>query len=473
MIGRVRTALTAALLAAIVAVTARATATESIFDGRSGVPLLGWTGAAWLLFGLAWLAVRGVPRRAVSALVVGGTIALGLAAMAGPPNTSTDSARYAWDGIVSDAGASPYAQAPAADALDGLRVPWLFPEPEPGPDGALRCRGARLTSTRTVPDGDLLCTTLNRPTVPTIYPPVAQAWFAAVRAPVDVHVAWWPMQVGGLVLVTVVTLLLMRLLARRGLDPRSAAWWGWCPFVASEAVTNSHVDTLGVALVVAATLVAVPARGSTSHSSRVRSAVTGTLLGLAAAVKFVPVVAALPLARRRPLHVVAAAAVTVVAVYVPHILSTGGRVIGYLPGYLKEQGYDGGEGFTLSGLVFTGQVSTAVSVVALLAIAGLQWRFSDPDDPWTAQLVGAGSMLLVVSSPYPWYALVLVPFIALTRRWEWFVVPLLMTAHLLVPDVAVMRAVIPVALSVVVAGALVRRRNRQGSSRPAPEEVTA
>ena len=468
-----RAALTTALLAALVAVTARATATESIFDGASGVPLLGWTAGAWLLFGLAWLAVRRVPRRAASVLVLGGTVALGLAAMAGPPNTSTDSARYAWDGIVSDAGTSPYAYAPVADALDGLRVPWLYPEPAPAADGTPRCTGARVASTRTVPDGDRLCTTLNRPAVPTIYPPTAQAWFAVVRAPVDVHATWWPMQAGGVVLVVVVTLLLMRLLARRGLDPGAAAWWGWCPFVASEAVTNSHVDTLGVAFVVAATLVAVPPPGSTPRSTRRRATAAGVLLGLAATVKFVPVVAALPLARRRPLYVVASAAATVVAVYVPHVVATGGQVVGYLPGYLKEQGYEGGDGFTLTGLLLSGPASTALSVVALVTVAALQWRFTDPDDPWTAQLVGAGAMLLVVSSPFPWYALVLVPFIALTRRWEWFVVPLLMSAHLLVPGVAVLRAVIPVAVAVVVAGWLVRRRPQSDDAAPALEEVTA
>jgi hypothetical protein len=468
MIGRVRTAATALLLLALAGVTAHATVSETIFDGASGVPLLAWTALGWALFGLAWWAVRGVPRRAATALVVAGTVLVGAAAMAGPPNTSTDSARYAWDGIVGDAGVSPYAHPPAADALDPLREAWLFPEPVVA-DGTPHCRGTRVTSVRTVPDGDLLCTTLNRPSVPTIYPPAAQGWFALVRAGVPPTATWWPMQLAGALVVVAVTLLLMRMLARRGLDPRWAAWWGWCPFVASEAVTNSHVDVLGVALVVAATLVAVPRRGAGA-----RPALVGVLLGLAAAVKFVPVVAGLPLTRRRPGRVVAAAAATVAAVYVPYVVATGWDVVGYLPGYAREQGYESGSGFTLAATVLPGAAAIAVSLVALGVIAVLQWRLADPDDPWTAQLVGAGAMLVVVASPYPWYALVLVPFIALTRRWEWFVVPVVMTAHLLVPDAAGMRLCLLVSVAVVTAGWLARRRrsvDAQDIGAPVREEV--
>jgi len=476
MIGGVRTALTTLALVALAVVTSRLIAAESIFDGADGLPLLGWTAVAWALFAVAWWSQRRLPRRRAAALVVVGTLAIGIAAMAGPPNTSTDSARYAWDGIVSDAGISPYAQPPASDTLDGVREPWLFPPATAAADGTARCVGSRVVTTRSVPDGDLLCTTLNRPSVPTIYPPVAQGWFALVRGAVPPSATWWPMQLAGLVLVVAITLMVMRLLSRRGLDPCRAAWWGWCPFVASEAVTNSHIDALGVALVVGATLAAgalvvVPGRARPGSRSR-RPVLVGVLLGLAAAVKFVPGTAALPLVRLSPVKVVTAAAVTFVVVYVPFVLVSGGAVLGYLPGYLREQGYESGDGFTLANLVVPGPAASAVSVVALVVVAVAQWRLADPDDPWTAQLVGAGAMLLVLSSPYPWYALVLVPFIALTGRWEWFVVPVVMTAHLLVPDVAVMRGVVPLAVVVVVAGWLLRRRARTPHA-VAHEEVRA
>ena len=81
----------------------------------------------WVLFALAIFTLRLVPRRAAIVLVLVGSVAVGGAAMAGPPNTSTDSARYAWDGIVQSAGISPYDHVPADPALDDLRPEWLFP----------------------------------------------------------------------------------------------------------------------------------------------------------------------------------------------------------------------------------------------------------------------------------------------------------------------------------------------------------
>jgi len=142
------------------------------------------------------------------------------------------------------------------------------------------------------------------------------------------------------------------------------------------------------------------------------------------------------------------------------VLLTGWDVVGYLPGYVHEQGYDSGNGFTIASLLLPGPAAVIASLGALVAIAVAQWRRTDPDDPWTAQLVGAGAMLLVVSSPYPWYSLVLVPFIALTGRWEWFVVPLLMTAHLLVPDAMPMPAAVLGSVAVLVIAWRLRRSPR-------------
>ncbi|MEO7753409.1 MAG: glycosyltransferase 87 family protein [Terracoccus sp.] len=457
-----RTALTAVALLALVAVTAVGTRTEHIFDGRSGWPLLWWTAGAWALFALAFLALRRVRGRAAGTLLVVGAVLMAGIGVVGPPNTSTDSARYAWDGIVSDAGVSPYAHVPVDDALDPLRVPWLFPSPVPGASGAAACPQLRTDPVRSLPAGDLLCSTLNRSAVPTIYPPVAQGWFATVRAAVPVTAQYWPMQVGGALVSLLTGLALAVVLRRRRLDVRWAALWAWSPFVTTEAVTNSHIDALGVLLVVLATAVATPlvAAGVARHGSsggRGRAAAVGALVGLSAAVKFVPVIAAPPLARRRPFTVAAAAIVTFAAVYVPYVVTTGWSVVGYLPGYLKEQGYDGGSGFTLASWVLPGSLATVVSLAAIVVIAALSFWRADPDRPWLAQLAGTGAILLVVSPPYAWYALVVVPFVALTRRWEWLVLPLTMTAHMLVPAVFVSRTMTLVAVGVVLAGWLVRR----------------
>ncbi|MGC5165187.1 glycosyltransferase family 87 protein [Luteimicrobium sp. DT211] len=408
-------------------------------------------GAGWAVLVVALLALRRVPERAVVPFVVAGSLAVGLAALAGPPNLSTDSARYAWDGIVQDAGISPYAYVPTDDALAALRTDWLFPAPAgTTADGVAICPEERIDPTTTVPSGQPLCTAINRSHVPTIYPPVAEAWFAAVRAPVPSSAAYWPLQVGGLAVSLGVTGGLLVALRRRGLGARWAAVWGWCPFVASEAVTNSHVDVLGAALVLAATL------ASTRPAGVRRAVTTGALLGLAVATKLVPAIAGPPLLRRDGWRTAAVAVATFALVYVPYVAGAGTGVLGFLPGYLDEEGYGSGNRFALLGFL-PGTAATVVAVGLLGALAVVCWWRADPDAPWHAQVALVGGTLLLVSPSNAWYALLLVPLVALSHRWEWLVVPAALAAGELYPRMAVVRPAMGVAL-VVVLGVTAARR---------------
>ena len=398
-------------------------------------------------------------------LVFAGSAALGLAAMAGSPNLSTDSARYSWDGIVQNEGASPYAHVPAADALAPYRQTWLFPEPVNGANGAPVCDGTRINTTTTVPGGALLCTAINRPQVPTIYPPFAEGFFATVRSVVPPSAQYWPLQAAGLLLSLGTTTLLVVGMRRRGMDARWAAVWGWSPFVAAEAVTNSHVDALGTLLVVAATFVAVPVtRGPLTVG---RAILVGAGIGLAAATKFIPAIAGPPLARRRPLAIGFAAATTFAVTYVPYVAITGWSVLGYLPGYLNEEGYDSGSRFALLAPFLPGSAATIVALVLILATLAVAWWRTDPHEPWHAQAVSIGVVLLIASPAYPWYALVLIPFIALSRRWEWLVVPIALSVRPLLPEQ--WQGVVIVALGALIAGsATILRSRRHGANRVEP-----
>ncbi len=42
-----------------------------------------------------------------------------------------------------------------------------------------------------------------------------------------------------------------------------------------------------------------------------------------------------------------------VTVYIPHLLAVGSKVIGFMPGYLKEDGYTSGTEFGIIGLFLT------------------------------------------------------------------------------------------------------------------------
>jgi len=72
------------------------------------------------------------------------------------------------------------------------------------------------------------CTLINRPTVHTIYPPVAEAAFAAVH---PFSSGYGPVRVLAILAGLATTLLLLVGLQRAGLDPRRAVLWAWCPTV--------------------------------------------------------------------------------------------------------------------------------------------------------------------------------------------------------------------------------------------------
>lgn len=441
-----RIAVTAVLVAAMAALTAYSVTAIGFFDPRDAGGLILCTAGLWLLFALAVLALRRVSPKPAIVIVVAGSVLLGAAAMAGPPDTSTDSARYAWDGIVADAGISPYRDVPVADALAPLRPDWLFPAPVETADGTLHCVQPRTHLTASRPSGEPLCTAINRPTVPTIYPPASELYFAAVRLISGQQARYWPLQLGGLLLSLGITAALIVVMRRRGIDPRWAAMWGWSPLVATEAVTNSHVDVLGTLLAVVASLLV-------SRGIRFRG---GIALGAAVAVKLIPVIAAPALLRRQPWKVIAAAIATFAALYLPFVLIAGAGVLGYLPGYLAEEGYTSGSRFTLLILFVPKGAASAVAAGILAVTAALVLWKTTPERPWLGQLVMIGTTLLVVSPRYPWYALLLVPFIALSGRWEWFAVPLALTVRLLVPSNLVSQIAIAVAIAIVVGMAIHR-----------------
>ena len=105
------------------------------------------------------------------------------------------------------------------------------------------------------------------------------------------------MQLLGLLAVLATTALLLATLRRTGRDPRLAAVFGWCPYVTMEAVTNAHIDASAAFLAFAATVLL----------TRGRRIAGGVVLGLAIATKFLPVLIAPPLGRRRPWVIAAAA----------------------------------------------------------------------------------------------------------------------------------------------------------------------
>ena len=365
---------------------------------------------AWVTFALAaWLVLRLDQRRAVP-LIIAGAIVLPVVAGLGPPRSSDDLYRYVWDGRVQAAGIDPYRFAPAAPDLVGLRDDDLWPT------RSAWCVPAGAVDEATGEPMRPGCTLINRPWVHTIYPPAAQWIFRAVeaasptRAPIHV-----PMQVAAGLLAVATTMLLVVGLRRRGADPRRAALWAWCPLVAIEAGSNAHIDVAAAGLTAAGLLVvASPAAArSTRHA-----AVGGALLGLAVATKLTPVLVLPAVMRCRALVVLPSAFAALAAVYLPHLVAVGASVLGYLPGYLREEGY-----------------ASATRFALLTWLVPDAWRRPWPRScsrPWRSSRLDTGrrssrgrAQPSVVGGTggdqpgLPWYALLLVILVALGARPAW------------------------------------------------------
>ena len=235
---------------------------------------------AWIAFlTAAWL-LRKVRVRTAVALILLGGIGIQVAAVCAPPRLSDDLYRYIWDGRVQAAGIDPYAYVPAARQLTGLRDEFLW---HPGAD---HCVPA--SEVREHPAADLAtgCTLINRPAVPTIYPPVAEAYFLAVHYEPSASDSTTPIQATTAFAAVLTTVLLLFGLGRLGRDVRMAALWSWCPTVALEAGNSAHVDVVAVGITAAALLVLATARTTR------RTILGGVLLGLAIATKVTPVLTA-------------------------------------------------------------------------------------------------------------------------------------------------------------------------------------
>ncbi len=131
------------------------------------------------------------------------TLAIQLPELIFLPRTSDDAYRYVWDGRVLLAGIDPYRFVPLDPALAHLRDPLLFPEGEPP--------------------------LINRPRAPTIYPPIAQLWFALVALFTPKVVGTLGVQIAAAGAVIVTTWLLARFLGDRS---GWALLYGACPAVA-------------------------------------------------------------------------------------------------------------------------------------------------------------------------------------------------------------------------------------------------
>ncbi|WP_086055624.1 glycosyltransferase 87 family protein [Protofrankia coriariae] len=442
----------------------------------------------WWALGLATatLLVLAAPRRLAMALLLVAVILIHAVALTSGPRLSDDLYRYAWDGRVQATGIDPYRYGPLAPELTAVRDDWLFPN-------SAGC---------TADDPQPHCTRLNYPRAHTIYPPVAQAYFTAVQllpGPPREH----RLQLWASLLSLALVGLLMRMLVRRGRDPRHAAFYALTPLAGLDVGSDAHVDVLGALLVLGALALLTHgrrppagespslspcvspsvARGASSPVLSVRRAwLAGGLLGAAVAVKLYPVlVLAAMVGRRRacrPVALAGAAAAVVVLAYLPHVLAVGTGVLGFLPEYLRVEGYDQGSRFLLlAGLGVHGTAAKAVAAALLAAVTAAVLR-TDPDrvpvERGALWLVGAA--FLTATPAQPWYGVLVAALAVLAGRPEWLAVaaaahPLYISLFTDLPGDAWTLRVgsYAIAAAIVFAAGLARRVPRASSSARHPQ----
>ena len=367
-------------LAAIgAALTVLAAATPTLHLAYGGWVLLAVFAASGIGILLGWRLAEGADQRSALIVILAGAVAMRLALLFGEPYLSTDIYRYVWDGRVQAAGINPYRYMPGAPELAYLRDAAIFPH-------------------------------INRAdTAVTIYPPAAQAMFLAITRLGESVLA---MKLGLLAFEAATVAALIGLLRRLGRPATRVVAYAWHPLAVCEIAGSGHIDGAMCALMTGGLLLLFYGR----------TLLAGVAVTLGALIKPTALLALPVLWRpwdwRLPLVVLLTAALA----YVPY-LSVGSGVLGYLGGYVEEEGLASGRGFNVLWLMesLTGPVPAAVRVyvaVAAVVMIGLAivvgFRRDRSPEAAIAGLAWLLAVFLTLASPhYPWYFLALVPLLAI------------------------------------------------------------
>src|SRR5580704_9376542 len=311
-----------------------------------------------------------------------------------PSGADDDIHRYVWDGRLQRLGYNPYIVVPSDPASKGLHTPET--------------------------------SNLNNPDLPSPYPAGAQLFFRAVTA---IQESTFALKVAFVVCEFAIVFVLLDVLrcTRRGAHLVLA--YAWNPLLAIEVAGSGHIDIVGALLLVvsAATLV------------RRWRATAAVALGLAIAVKFLPIVL-LPLYWKRVrIRDAALAAVVVGLLYLP-LLNHGRISIGSLGTYVQN--------FRFNGPVFAAlnRVASPQWLVGLALLAGLvtaTWLsirrsapgWSEDQFAWDLFAWPMTATLLCAPAVFPWYLLWLLPFLTsastlLIIIWTVSIIPVYIQWHL-------------------------------------------
>lgn len=280
-----------------------------------------------------------------------------------PAGPDDDIHRYVWDGRLQRLSYNPYLVVPGDPAAQYLHT----------------------AETRN----------LNNPDLPSPYPPGAELFFRAVTA---IRESIFALKVAFVLCDLAIVFVLLDLLRVTGRAAHLVLAFAWNPLLAIEVAGSGHIDIVGALLL----LVSVAAL---ARRWRMTAAVA---LGLAVAVKFLPIVLLRLYWKRIRIRDAALAAVVVGLLYVP-FLNHGRIPTGSLGTYVQTFRFNGPV-FAALNHVAPPQLLAALAVLVGLATAtwlrSVRPKLSPDTFAWPM-----AATLLFAPVVFPWYLLWLLPFL--------------------------------------------------------------
>jgi hypothetical protein len=319
-------------------------------------------GVAYLLAVRELFAAPGFSRRVV---IIGLILAAvgQIAFLRLPSGADDDIHRYVWDGRLQRLGLNPYVVVPGDPAVRELHTNETH--------------------------------NLNNPDLPSPYPAGAQLFFRGITA---IHESTSAFKVAFVICEFAIVFMLLDILHRTERGAHLVLVFAWNPLLGIEVAGSGHIDIVGVMLLV----------GSAAALVRHWKTTAAVTLGLAIAVKFLPIVL-LPLYWKRVrIRDAAIAAVVFGMLYFPFI--DHGRIpIGSLGTYVQSFRFNGPLFAALDKVAPPKLLASLAVLVGLLISTWLRRTASEYSLDQFAWPMAAA--LLCAPAVFPWYLLWLLPFL--------------------------------------------------------------